>query len=51
MDWNELTLPERIKLSKTVELSTCLQWEDMSPTTQLLLRLFAGVTNKPMWEA
>jgi hypothetical protein len=54
MDWTVLTELEREQFcerhSKALwGLFTCLEWNELSPTSQLLLKE-AGITNKAIYE-
>jgi hypothetical protein len=51
MKWSELTKEERFRFceEKCPELHTCLDWNDLSPTSQLLLKV-SGITDKAIYE-
>ena len=55
MKWNESTTEERLAFCDEharflFGIRTAIEWDTMSPTTQLLLKL-EGVTDKAVWEA
>jgi hypothetical protein len=55
MNWKTTTTEERLKFCEThgrflFGIRTALEWDDLSPTTQLFLRM-EGVTNKAVYEA
>jgi hypothetical protein len=55
MNWNEMTTDERLKFCDermSLEfffLRTAKEWNELSPTTQLILKS-AGILNKGLWE-
>ena len=55
MNWKNSTVEERLAFCEEharflFDIRTQLDWEELSPTTQLLLRM-EGVTDKAIYEA
>lgn len=55
MNWIEATIEERLAFCDEhakflFGIRTKLDWDELSPTTQLFLK-FEGVSNKAIWEA
>lgn len=51
MIWKNMTAQERLDFCKAhpgCMLQTCLEWNDLSPTSQVLLKM-SGIEDEPVW--